>query len=59
MLSRLFVFVRRARHRNARAVTVRPFIEINIPEAARWFYAELAGASTQLIPGVYLTPVVK
>lgn len=51
MLFRLFVSVRRARHRNARAVTARSFIEINIPEAARRFYIELARAPTQLIPG--------
>jgi len=30
-------------------------MEINIPEAARRFYTELAGAPTQLVPDVYLT----
>lgn len=44
MLSRLFVSVRRTRLRNAWAVTARLFIEINIPEAERRFYTELAGA---------------
>jgi len=59
MLFRLFVSVRRARHHNARAVTARPFMEINIPEVARRFYTELAGAPTQLVHGVYLTPVAE
>lgn len=45
MLSRLFVSVRRVRLRNARAVTVRPFIEINIPEAERRFYMNWRGPS--------------
>lgn len=43
MLSRLFVSVRRVRLRNARAVTARPFIEINIPEAERRFYMNWRG----------------
>lgn len=59
MLFRLFVSVRRVRHRNAQAVTARPFIEINIPEAARRFYTELEGVSIQLVPGIYLAPTVE
>lgn len=59
MLSRLFVSVRRARLRNARAVTARPFIEINIPEAERRFYTELAGAPLGSYRGVYLAPAVE
>lgn len=59
MLFRLFVSVKRARHRNARATTARPFIEINIPEATRRFYTELAGVPTRLVPDVYLAPVVE